>query len=243
MDCGGASSEHPLDLSEDAYRRIKQAIIECWFVPGEEVSQTRLEGFTGLGKAPVRTALARLQQEGLIASLPRRGYKVSRVTVRDIENLYRVRMLLEPEAARLAADQLNDAQRERLAELMKIGFQSGDLDSERKFLRANKEFHLTIAYGSGNARLAKVLEQLLDEGTRVVFLMMGTNDLSQAWCEGHQAIYRALRDRDSQRAFEVSKEEVEVGLRQVTEAIMSSPTIAELNMAPVRRRIVPRGVV
>jgi DNA-binding GntR family transcriptional regulator len=220
-------------LSSAAYDKIKQAIIECVLPPGEEISQSQLEHFVGLGKAPVRTALTRLHQEGLVSSVPRRGYVVSAVTMRDIENLFGLRLILEPEATGRAAERLTAGDLSRLAELAQIGFTAGDLDSERDFLRANRAFHLTIAQASGNARLAKVMEQLLDEGMRIIFLTMSISDLSDTWRHGHEEIYSALVERDPRRAADIARSEIEDGLKDVAKAVMSSPAVSQMNIRPI----------
>jgi len=220
-------------LSNAAYERIKQAIIECVLAPGEEISQSQLEQFVKMGKAAVRTALTRLDQEGLVSAVPRRGYVVSAVTMRDIENMFGLRLILEPAATRRAAERLTAGDLRQLGELARIGFIVGDLDSERRFLQANRDFHMTIAHASGNARLAKVMEQLLEEGTRIIFLTMSLSDLSETWRHGHEEIYAALKARDGTRAADIARLEIENGLKDVAKAVMSSPAVSHMNIRPI----------
>src|SRR3546814_9020930 len=78
-------------LSDIAYETIKHDIIRCALAPGEEVTEARLALRLGLGKAPVRAALMRLSQEGLIRALPRRGYLVAPVTLRDVQDIFQFR--------------------------------------------------------------------------------------------------------------------------------------------------------
>jgi hypothetical protein len=96
-------------LSERAYERVKHDIICCLFAPGSEISEAQLCAQYKLGKAPVRMALSRLAHDGLVRAIPRRGYMVTPVTLKDIQDVFELRLLLEPPAARLAASPVFEA--------------------------------------------------------------------------------------------------------------------------------------
>jgi DNA-binding GntR family transcriptional regulator len=220
-------------LSSKAYQKIKEAIIACTFSPGRVLSQSQIEAFVRMGKAPVRTALTRLRQEGLVTPVSRKGYLISSVTMGDVDDLFRLRMLLEPEATRLAAGRLSKKELRRLSSLSQVTFERGSKASERDFLRANKEFHLIIAHASGNQRLAKILDQLLEEGMRIVFLTMSTMQISSTWQNGHAAIHAALERGDGEAAARIARGEIEDGLKEIARAILSHPSIAQTNIGPI----------
>src|SRR5215510_5376137 len=94
-------------LSDRAYERIRHDVISCLLAPGTEISETQLCEHYKLGKAPVRMALNRLAHDGLVRAIPRRGYMVSPVTVRDIHDVFELRLMLEPAAARMAAGKVD----------------------------------------------------------------------------------------------------------------------------------------
>jgi DNA-binding GntR family transcriptional regulator len=220
-------------LSSKAYDKIKEAIIACTLSPGAVLSQSQIESFVSMGKAPVRTALTRLRQEGLVTPVSRKGYLISSVTMGDVDNLFRLRMLLEPEATRLAAGRLTADHLRRLASLSQVTFERGNKISEGDFLRANKEFHLIIAHASGNHRLAKILDQLLEEGMRIIFLTMSTMQISSTWQNGHAAIHAALERHDGEAAARIARCEIEDGLKEIARAVLSHPTIAQTNIGSV----------
>ena len=152
-------------LSERAYERVKHDIICCLFAPGSEISEARLCAQYKLGKAPVRMALSRLAHDGLVRAIPRRGYMVTPVTLKDIQDVFELRLLLEPPAARLAAGKV-DAKRLRLLdEICRAGYQSDEPKSIARFLEANKEFHVAIAQAADNARLVHSIDQLKPPAT------------------------------------------------------------------------------
>ena len=89
-------------LNDTAYTAIKDDIISCALQPGEDVSEGVLVARYGMGKAPIRNALMRLRQEGLIVSRGRQGNAVSQVTLRDVQEIFQLRLVLEVSAVRLA---------------------------------------------------------------------------------------------------------------------------------------------
>src|SRR5688572_33130490 len=157
-------------LSDRAYERIRHDIIGCALAPGTEISEAQLCAHYKLGKAPVRMALNRLAHDGLVRAIPRRGYRVAEVTLKDIHDVFELRLMLEPAAARMAAGKVDARRLRALVEVCRAGYQPGEARSTSRFRVANKEFHVEIARAAGNARLADAVEQLLDEMTRLLHL-------------------------------------------------------------------------
>src|SRR3970040_1475183 len=90
-------------LSDRAYERIRHDIISCLLAPGTEISEAQLCSHYKIGKPPVRMALNRLAHDGLVRAIPRRGYRVTPVTVKDVHDVFELRLMLEPPPARTAA--------------------------------------------------------------------------------------------------------------------------------------------
>ncbi|MDP1675176.1 MAG: GntR family transcriptional regulator [Burkholderiales bacterium] len=222
-----AAKSIPL-LSERAYERVKHDIICCLIAPGTEVSEAQLCEQYKLGKAPVRMALSRLAHDGLVRAMPRRGYMVAPVTLKDIQDVFELRLLLEPRATRLAAGRV-DAKRLRvLDEICRAGYQSGDPKSTVRFLEANKEFHVLIAQASGNARLAHAIAQLLDEMTRLLHLGLGFRNRTQEMQHEHRSLVRALVRGDGVTAEKICQEQIEAARDMVLKAILNSDAVMNL---------------
>ena len=94
-------------LTEQAAEILRTDILACRLAPGATLSEAALAARTRLGRAPIRAALARLADEGLVLAVPRRGWVVSTVTIRDIHEVFDLRLILEPEAARRAAQAIH----------------------------------------------------------------------------------------------------------------------------------------
>src|SRR3954462_9781633 len=97
-------------LTERAYERLRRDIISCVIQPGDEISESQLSGQYKMGKAAVRVALTKLAHDGLVRAIPRRGYMVMPVTLKDLHDVFELRLMLEPAAARMAAGKVNTQQ-------------------------------------------------------------------------------------------------------------------------------------
>src|SRR5262245_7128299 len=215
-------------LTDRAYERIRHDIISCAIAPGTEISETQLCAHYRLGKAPVRMALNRLAHDGLVRAMPRRGYMVTPVTVRDIHDVFELRLMLEPVAARMAAGKVDTQKLQALDETCRAGYQPGDLRSTSRFLDANKAFHVAIAQATGNVRLAGAIEQLLDEMTRLLHLGLGLRNRSQEMLQEHRALTKALTRGDGDTAERICREQIENARNMVLSAILTSRSVMNL---------------
>jgi len=222
-----AASAIPL-LTDRAYERIHHVIITCAIAPGTEISEPQLCAQFRLGKAPVRMALIRLAHDGLVRAFPRRGYVVTPVTVKDIHDIFELRLMLEPAAARMAAGKVDTQRLRMLDDVCRAGYQSSDIKSITRFLDANKAFHVAIAQATGNGRLAGMIAQLLDQMTRLLHLGLGLRNRSQEMQHEHRALLKALARGDGETAERISREQVEAARNMVLSAILTSSTVMNL---------------
>ena len=160
------------ELGEHAYRRLRDEIVSLGLPPGAAVSEQRLTEDFGLSLASVRAALARLRTDGLVTAQPRRGHVVSVLTLRDVHEVFRLRLLLEPEAAALAAGNIGARELAALDAACAKRYDPADKDSVTAFLAANRELHLRVASASGNGRLARSIAGLLSEAERASHLAL-----------------------------------------------------------------------
>lgn len=212
-------------LSLHAYQRIKRAIVTCEIRPGSEVTEAQLTALTGLSKAPVRSGLARLSHEGLLRPVPRRGYLVSPITLQDVQEIFQLRLLLEPQAARLAAGRLSEA---HLRQLYAAVAQPdpGATEAADSFLRSNKTFHVTIASATGNQRLAASVAALLDEVERMLHLIVATRDRTQQFREEHRELLTALVTGDANCAEQLAYAQIRGGQELLITSMLKMPNAA-----------------
>jgi DNA-binding GntR family transcriptional regulator len=225
-------------LAETAYALIKRAIIRCDLEPGQQVTEEQLAERFGLGRAAVRPALKRLYQEQLVQTISRQRYVVPPITLKEAHDLVELRLLLEPAAARKAAGRVDPIRLKRLNELCCAQYQLGDRESAEAFLRANTEFHVTVARASGNEIMAEVIANLLDREERLNHLAHVLHDRNADAYHEHHELVEALVAGDGERAEQVMADQIRAARAFVIEALTSSPSIQSVN---VTRSVTPNG--
>lgn len=228
---GQLSGDSGRRLAEVAFDAIKRAIIRCDVEPGSRVTEAQLAERFAVGRAAARTALHRLAQAGLLQVMPRQGYRVAPVTVKDVNDLFGVRLLLEPAASRLAAGRLDRQASRRLRELCQASYLLGDRESAVAFLRANSELHVTIARASGNDRLARLVADLLDDMERLFHLGLMQRDRNEEMYHEHQELVEALEAGDGERAERITAEQLRAAQKMVMDGLLSNPSVQSAILA------------
>jgi GntR family transcriptional regulator, rspAB operon transcriptional repressor len=186
--------------SAQAYYAIRGLIVTLDLAPGSVVSEADLMTRLRLGRTPVREALRQLAQEHLVEVYPRRGMFVAPVDVRNLGALSEIRGVLEPFAARLAADRLTDDDRTELAALIaELDTLTGD-PQERRLIEVDQRIHRFVHRASHNDYLASALDEHYMHALRIWFLALDrVTHLEDAVLE-HRAILEAIGDGDAERA-------------------------------------------
>jgi DNA-binding GntR family transcriptional regulator len=148
-------------VTDQVYERLRDLIVGGRLGPHDRLHQTRLAEALGVSRTPIREALLRLEQEGLAYSLPGRGLFVKGASAKDVADLYEVRVILEPQAARLACER---ATRRDLIELDRaLTRVMGSGAGLASAFKANRDFHLTVVRPCGNPMLVRVLANVWDQ--------------------------------------------------------------------------------
>jgi DNA-binding GntR family transcriptional regulator len=191
-------------LADQAYHAIRGLIVSLELAPGAVIDERQLVERLAIGRTPVREALRRLAQERLVEVYPRRGMFVSGVDVRELARLSEVREVLEPEAARLAAERATDTDRRELgallAELDTAGGELMDLD---------ERIHRAVYRAAHNDLLEATLEQYYVLALRIWSMALDrAHDLEEA-VEEHRALLEAIRSGDAERAADTMRAHVQ----------------------------------
>ena len=218
---------------DDAYARIRHDLLSCRLMPGATVTEAGLMQAYEIGKNSCRVALQRLAHEGLVFSMPRQGYRIAPITLKDVEEIFALRLQLEPMAARLATGRVDAEQLRRLEAACRLKHPVLDLSSKiGVFLDANKEFHLAIALASGNDRLHHTLSQLMDEMSRLVALGFGVQRVQPEIKHDHIAMIEAFEAGDGRRAEMIARRHIEAFRDMTLEKVYASLTQAGTQLHP-----------
>lgn len=188
---------------EEVYKKLKNAIRKRYIKQGSQLVEVALAQQLGVSRTPVRSAIKKLEVEGLVNSIPNRGAFVITPTPREIEETYMVRIELEQMAARLTAANITRAQVKelnRFVEQEKTIFDRTDLDD---YDVVNADLHLKVAEFSGNKVLYHYVKELLDR-TRIYLILFDPFFKLEysPTVEAHQAIIDALANHSAEKAAE-----------------------------------------
>ncbi len=187
-----------------AYKELRRSIIMGHRKPGERLSLEELAKTYKTGITPLRDALHMLSQEGLVTIKPRSGYFVSRLTLKELRDLYEVREILEMAVIERAIPRITEECIQQL-EHVHAGYTGDDDESYDRYTDENRHFHYLLAEASGNHELAETLGHLLDRLARFMVLR-GAGKTQEGT---HAKIIQALRARDVTLACQMTREELD----------------------------------
>lgn len=220
------------DLTAQAYRSLRQMIVDGRMRPGAKLSHRSLSKDLGIGRSPVRDALLQLEAEGLIEHRPSSGIYLREISPQELECIYELRQVNEPYVAARAADRADAghlATLRRLCDEMQAMAEKPDLaawfatlENRRRFCMLDMQFHATVLEASGNPIAVKILgnTQLL----AIVFAWdLGHGrpewfaDIMGRSAAHHRAVYEAIRRRDRDAARQAMAEHVSWARQEVPE--------------------------
>ena len=194
--------EHSLNLNANEYlplrdvvfTTLRRAIITGEFTPGERLMEVSLARQLGVSRTPVREAIRKLELEGLVTMIPRKGAQVSHITEKSLRDVVEVRMVLEEYAVALACERITSSDCKELARLheeFSLAVEKGDvLDIAEK----DERFHDAIFRATDNDRLISIINSLREQFYR--YRLEYVKDISQ-WStlvNEHLALLNAIRE-------------------------------------------------
>ena len=191
-------------LADKAYQEIRRLIVSLELAPGAVIDERELIERLEIGRTPVREALRRLAHERLVEVYPRRGMFVTGVDVRELARLSEVREVLEPEAARLAAERATDVDRAELGALL------AELEAGRSdLIDLDERIHRAVYRAAHNDLLEATLEQYYVLALRIWSIALDrAEELEEAVAE-HRALLEAIQAGDADRAAETMRAHVQ----------------------------------
>lgn len=186
-------------LREDIKTYLIDAIVKGTYKTGERLVETQIARDLGISQAPVREAFRDLEQIGILKTVPYKGAYVNGYSTQDLKNAYDVRAELEGLAIKLAVPQITDDQIDELEDVYK---QMKTVTELKKQVNLDVLFHEYIVKASHNSILERAWKSVsVAHWTYYGIYNFENLDL----IERHQAIIKAFRDRDAQKAIELIK--------------------------------------
>lgn len=196
-------------LVDDAYRKLKGAIRENEFPPGYQGSEQEIASRLGMSRTPVHEAVIRLQEEGLVRVLPRRGVVVCAISADDMREIYGVIIALEAAAAELLAER---APQERLSTARELEAANKAMENALKkddltaWAKADESFHKLLIEYSGNQRLLRMYHTIMDQSHRARMITLWIRPRPEGSVKEHRAIADAIKRGNPSEARELAKQ-------------------------------------
>jgi DNA-binding GntR family transcriptional regulator len=216
-------------IADQAYQAILKDIHTCLLEPGSQIAQSTLMENYDFGVTPVREALKRLESEGFVRTIPRYGYIITPVTVKDVEDIYEMRAILEKASVRLAVQRATESQINELGKFADLTYVYKNTESYQLFLEKNNIFHYSIAVAGGNLKLADTLINLLNQMIRIFNLGLDLQDSAEEMRTEHVALIKSIQSRDSSLAERIVLDQINHSRRRVIQMISQKLEIRSIS--------------
>ncbi len=186
-----------MPIRETVFLNLRKMILDGTFQPGEKLNEKVVASELGVSRTPIREAMYKLEQEGLVKIVPRKYTEVIGITDESISEIHRIRAALEPIAAyeavnNLTQEEINEL--ERLWFLSKEYFQSNDINN---LMKTNDQFHSIISEASRLPKVVNILRNMHDYVEVFRYSFMSRPELAERSINEHKKILDAIRVRSS----------------------------------------------
>ena len=215
-----------VSLSQQAYENIRQKIISLEMPPGSIINEAGLQDDLGFGRTPIREALKRLSLEKLVVIMPRRGMFVSEIGIRDLQQLFEMRLPLENLAARLAAERGREVQWRRMA--MVLADLPKAADDNQALIAIDETCHEIIYEAAENEFLRDTLMTHYALSLRLWYYFLSTiGDMQEALLD-HIRILEALQAKDADRAARLMERHIRAYQEEIQFVMIGSAFPADV---------------
>lgn len=206
-------------LREIVFESLREAIINGVLEPGERLMEIQLADEMGVSRTPVREAIRKLELEGFVVMIPRKGAYVAGVSDKDVTDVFEIRSALEGLAAGLAAERITDEEIEQMERM--ILYRSGEAVDIEKIVEADTDFHALVYQASRNERLVANLANLREQIQRFRATSLSYPGRLKDAVEEHQAIAEAIISHNVEEAQSLAMAHIMTAENVMFEALRS----------------------
>ena len=189
-----------LPLRDVVFNTLRRAILTGQLKPGERLMEVHLANQLGVSRTPIREAIRKLELEGLVIMIPRRGAEVARITEKSLKDVLEVRQALDALSVELACDRITQEDTRKLYEAC-LAFEKATKGKDASVIaKADVELHDIIVAATGNKRLQQLVNNLSEQMYRYRFVYIKEESQHDMLVEEHREIYESIASRDKERA-------------------------------------------
>ena len=200
MDIMQQNMNEYLPLRDVVFNTLRQAILTGELKPGERLMEIHLADRLGVSRTPIREAIRKLELEGLVVMIPRKGAQVAKITEKNLKDVLEVRRALDTLAVRLACKRMNDTYKKQLREACDEFAKVVKCSNTKDITEADVRFHDIINQSTGNDRLIQLVNNLAEQMYRYRLEYIKDAAYHNRLIDEHEEIYNAILERDEERA-------------------------------------------
>lgn len=197
-----------LPLRDVVFNTLRRAILRGELKPGERLMEIQLANKLGVSRTPIREAIRKLELEGLVLMIPRKGAEVAEITEKNLRDVLEVRCALEELAVQLACDRIDQNQVKELHAAADHFRDVLDSDDITQIAQADEAFHDVIFTATGNGRLIQLLNNLREQMYRYRIEYLKKKECYLQLLAEHQAIITSIEGHDKQKATEITGQHI-----------------------------------
>ncbi len=198
-----------LPLRDVVFKTLRQAILKGELEPGERLMEIQLAERLGVSRTPIREAIRKLELEGLVLMIPRRGAEVAKISEKNLRDVLEVRRSLEELAIDLACQRIQEEELETLREAQKEFAAAVAAGDAMEIAQTDEKFHEIIYSGTGNQKLMQILSNLREQMYRYRLEYIKDANKRQILLVEHEQILKALSLRHVQEARLAVREHID----------------------------------
>lgn len=194
-----------LPLRDVVFNTLRQAILIGELKPGERLMEIHLANKLGVSRTPIREAIRKLELEGLVTMIPRRGAEVAQITEKSMSDVLEVRRAVDALCTELACERISSEEIEELEAACHKFEEAVKTSDARICAQADVEFHDIIVKATGNMRLVQLINNLSEQMYRYRFEYLKDVSKYSSLVEEHRIICGSIKARDKSAASEAAK--------------------------------------
>lgn len=194
-----------LPLRDVVFNTLRQAILTGELKPGERLMEIHLANRLGVSRTPIREAIRKLELEGLVTMVPRRGAEVAQITEKSMNDVLEVRRALDALCVELACDRISDRELEQLKQACEGFEQAIKTQDAKQIAQADVALHDIIVQATGNQRLVQLINNLSEQMYRYRFEYIKDFSQHEKLVEEHRIIYESIVKKDKKTASMAAK--------------------------------------
>ena len=208
-----------LPLRDVVFNTLRRAIITGEFAPGERLMEISLANRLGVSRTPVREAIRKLELEGLVIMIPRKGAQVAKITEKSLRVVIEIRCVLEEFAASLACERITEEGKEKLKEAHRQFVEAAQTNDIIDIVEKDEQFHDAIFQATCNDRLITIINNLREQFYR--YRMEYVKDIEQhsVLVTEHEQLLHAIFNQDSETAKQIMRTHLKNQQEGVIQAI------------------------